>query len=323
MKNILILVSIMLGLTLVGDRVSGALYQFESNSFASSLYLIKNNVLYLIFANAVLYLLDMVRMKLIGKIFKLDISLKDCFGGVALNLLFGWVSPMAILGAPAMAYYLYKRGHPLVESISVSFVRSFSIILVSAITTIVIFTFNLQGSIQNAVLQEKVFQVLTGIAVYIGLLILISFLKFEFIKKIKVLDKITGQIRLLISNGKLLMVPILSLTLVLNFMLVSFIMYEGVNYHSTPSALLGQVMLFLSYMLLMPTPGASGLAEVGAPMIFSSEIPRNEIISIVTATRFSCIGFQVVVGVLFMALVLKENLTFAELRKFKKQNSGN
>lgn len=321
MKKILFLVSIMVVLTLVGDRISGALYSFESNSMAQSFHLIQKNFLFILFANLMLYGLDMVRMKLIGKIFKLDFKWEECFGGITLNLLFGWVSPMAILGAPAMAYYLYKRGYPVVESISVSFVRSFSIILVSALTTITIFTFKLQGEIHNPLLQEKVFQVLSGIAVYIASLVVLSYLPFQFIKKIKFLDKLTAQIRTLISDGKFVMIPVFILTLILNFLLVSPIMYEGSHYHVAGTSLLGQVMLFLSYMLLMPTPGASGLAEVGAPMIFSSEIPRADIISIVSASRLSSIGLQVAVGVFFMLFVLKDSFTIEDLKKFKKTRS--
>lgn len=321
MKKIFILIGITLFLTLLGDRASSALYQFQSNSMGRSLELIGSHFLFVLFSNVILYVLDMIRMKLIGKIFNLNFSWKECFGGVSLNLLFGWISPMAILGAPAMAWYLFKRGYPLVESISVSFVRSFSIILTSALTTIVIFTLNLQGQIQNPMLQEKVFQVLTGIAIYITGLILISYLPLPFIKKINVLDKITSQIRLLLKNGKVLMFPVLLLTLLLNFTLVSFIMYEGARYHTASyTPLLGQVMLFLSYMLLMPTPGASGLAEVGAPMIFSAEIPKGDIISIVTAMRVSTIGIQVTLGVLFIIFVLKQNLTIEEIKNFKKQN---
>ncbi len=321
MKKILFLIGIMVVLTLVGDRISGALYSFESNSMTQSFHLIKKNLLVILIANTLLYILDMARMKLIGKIFKLDFKWSECFGGVCLNLLFGWISPMAILGAPAMAYYLYKRGYPLVESISVSFVRSFSIILVSALTTITIFTFNLQGEIHNVLLQEKVFQVLTGIAIYIASLVILSYLPFEFIRRIKFFEKLTGQIRLLVSEGKFVMLPVFVLTLILNFLLVSLIMMEGSHYQIDQGSLLGQVMLFLSYMLLMPTPGASGLAEVGAPLIFSSEIPRADIISIVSASRLSSIGIQVCVGIIFMMFVLKESFTIDELKEFKKNRS--
>lgn len=319
MKKILLLILMMVILTMLGDRISGAIYQFRGNSFTQSFSLIKGNIFFILLVNLLLYALDMLRMKLIGRIFNFNFSLEECFGGVALNLLFGWVSPMAILGAPAMAWYYYKKGYPLVESFSVSFVRSFSIILVSALTTITIFGLDIQGPVQNPLLQEKVFQVLTGIAIYFAGLVVLSYLPFQFIKKVNFLDKLTGQIRQLMAKGKLLMIPVLIITLIMNFLLVSFIMYEGLQYHSVPYHLFGQVMLFLSYMLLMPTPGASGLAEIGAPMIFSGEIPMNDIISIVTASRVTTIGFQVTMGVLFMLFVVKQNLTFEEIKQLKKK----
>lgn len=319
MKKILLLILMMVVLTMLGDRISGAIYRFQGNSFTQSFSLIKSNILFILLVNSLLYAFEMLRMKLIGKIFNFNFSLEECFGGVALNLLFGWVSPMAILGAPAMAWYYYKRGYPLVESFSVSFVRSFSIILVSALSTITIFGLGIQGPVQNPLLQEKVFQVLTGIAIYFASLVVLSYLPFQFIKKVNFLDKLTGQIRKLMSNGKLLMIPVLIITLIMNFLLVSFIMYEGLQYHSVPYHLFGQVMLFLSYMLLMPTPGASGLAEVGAPLIFSNEIPMNDIISIVTASRVSTIGLQITFGFLFMLFVVKQNLTLEEIKQFKKK----
>ena len=92
------------------------------------------------------------------------------------------------------------------------------------------------------------------------------------------------------------------------------------HYYTTPNFLFGQVMLFLSYMLLMPTPGASGLAEVGAPMIFSGEIPLNDMISIVTAMRVSTIGLQVSLGVIFMIFIFKQSLTIDEIKQFKKKS---
>lgn len=320
-KKILLLVCVVVVLTLIGDKVSSALYSFESNSMAQTFLVIQKNFLFIFVVNALLYLLDMLRVKIIGKIFKFNFSWQECFGCVTLNLLFGWISPMSILGAPAMAFYLYKRGYPAVESIAVSFVRSFTIILISALTTIIIFSFKIQGEIQNVMLQEKVFQTLTGIAIYIGSLIVLSYLPFGFIKRIKFLDKLTGQIRHLIAHGKTLMVPVFILTLILNFLFVSLIMFEGSKYNIASVPLFGQVMLFLSYMLLMPTPGAAGLAEIGAPLIFSAEIPRAEIISMVSAIRFSFLTLQLTIGLLFMLLVLKEKFTIEDLKQFKKTRS--
>lgn len=321
MKKIIVFIVFTLGLIVLGDRLSGAVHQFQVNSMMRSFILIKENILFILVTNVLYYIFELLRLKLIGKIFKLNFSLKECLGGIFLNLLFGWISPMAILGAPAMAWYFYKRGYPLVESISVSFVRSFTIIIVSALTTITIYTFNLQGTAHSSVLQEKVFQVLCGISVYIGGLVVLSYLPLKFVKKIKFLDKLTSQIRTLIMNGKILMLPVMAFTLVTNFLLVSFIMYKGADYYDVYGPLLSQVMLFLSYMLLMPTPGAAGLAEVGAPMIFNNQIPGPEIVSIVTAMRFSSIGLQVFTGLMVMTFLLKEKLTLDELKVFKRSSS--
>ena len=311
MKKIILLIIVMVVLSYLGQTLAARLYSFEKESFTNSLMLIKDHLGFVVLTNILLYLLDMFRLSLIGRALKIKFSFKDAFGAISLNLLFGWISPMAILGAPAMAYFLHKRGYSLVESITVSFVRSFSIILVSALTTIVIYGFHLQGDVANIVLQEKIFQVLIGIALYIFSLIFLSFVPVPYLKNIKALNKVTAQIRLFLSEGKLLMLPIFMITLILNFLLVSFIPY-------VTSALIPQTLLFLSYMLLMPTPGASGLAEIGAPMFFQ-EIPLNDIISTVTAMRISTISLQVIVGLVFMAFVMKGRLSFDDLKKFKEE----
>ena len=173
---------------------------------------------------------------------------------------------------------------------------------------------------ENIVLQEKVFQVLVGITIYISSLVIFSYLPFEFIRKIKFLNQVTSQIRIFISKGKFLILPILALGLILNFLFVSLVVYLGSGFYSSLGPLISQAMLFLSYLLLMPTPGASGLAELGAPLFFSKAIPADQIVSIITALRLSSIGLQVSVGIIFMLFIFKSELTIAQLQKFKKNS---
>lgn len=318
MKKIISLLLVMLVLSYIGQAFSGQLYNFKSSSISDSFSLIYENLGFVIISNVLFYLFEIWRLSIIGKAFNLNFTFKECFGAISLNILFAWITPAAILGAPALAYFLYRKDYPLAESITVAFVRSFSIILISALTTIFIYTMEMQGKIDNPVLQEKVFQVLTFFAVYIFGLVAVSYLPFKFLKKVKFIDQITTQIRAFLSNGKHLILPILGLGLLLNFLLVSFIVYAGLKYYSDISLLISQSMLFLSYMLLMPTPGASGLAEIGAPMFFGNEMSVTNIVSIVTAMRISVIGIQVTVGIIFMFYFFKRDLSFSELKDFKK-----
>ena len=318
MKKIIALLLVMLVLSYLGQALSGQLYNFQTGNFSQSLALIKDNLGFILISNIVFYLFEMWRLSLIGKAFKMNFSYMDCFGAISLNILFAWITPAAILGAPALAYYLYKKGYPLAESITVAFVRSFSIILISALTTIFIYSMNLQGKIDNPILQQKVFQVLTFFAIYIMGLVAISYLPLHLRQRVKFVEKVTMQIRAFLKNGKLLIVPILGLGLILNFLLVSLIVYAGAGFYDDLGLLISQTMLFLSYMLLMPTPGASGLAEIGAPMIFGNQMTFDQIVSIVTAMRISVIGIQVTVGVLFMFWFFKRDLSFYELKNFKK-----
>src|SRR5690606_30687427 len=103
-----------------------------------------------------------------------------------------------------------------------------------------------------------------------------------------------------------------------NFLLVSFIPLATQKYYADVTPLVAQTLLFLSYLLLMPTPGASGLAELGAPAFFSQAIPLQEMISTVSATRISTIGLQICIGAIFMVFFFRQNISLSELFEFKK-----
>jgi len=318
MKKIIGLLFVMLVLSYLGQKFSGYIYNFQSDNFTTVIDLLLNNLWFIFFANTAIYLLEMLRLSLIGRAFKLNLSWKDCFGAVALNILFAWITPGAILGAPALAFYLYRKNYPLAESITIAFIRSFSIIFVSAITTVVIYQFNLQELVVNPGLIQKIFYVLSILAVYISSLVAISYLPSEIRGKIKFVENITNQIRKFISNGKLLIFPVLGIGLLINFLLVSFIPYSTSGYYQTITPLISQTLLFLSYLLLMPTPGASGLAEIGAPAFFATNIPLDQMISTVTAMRLSTIGVQIIIGTVFMFYFFRRNLSLNELFDFKK-----
>ena len=318
MKKIIFLFILMIILSYMGQSLSAHFYEFKAHSFQSVLSLLRTNVLYILVVNVVIYSLEMLRLHLIGRAFDLRLNWKDCFGAVSLNILFAWITPGAILGAPALAYYLFRKGHPLAESITIAFIRSFSIIFISAVTTIIVYSLNLQEVVVNPALIDKIFYVLMILAIYIASLVALSYLPLRIRNKVKFVASITNQIRKFLSKGKLLLLPILGLGALINFFLVSFIPYATSGYYENLTPLISQTMLFLSYLLLMPTPGASGLAEIGAPAFFSQNIPLQEMISVVTAMRISTIGIQIVIGTLFMFYFFKGHISFAELTDFKK-----
>lgn len=318
MRKILFLFVLMLILSYGGQKLSSYVYQFQGDNFQSVLNLLKDHLIFILLINLFIYCLEMVRIRLIGKAFNLNIQWKDCFGAVALNILFAWITPAAILGAPALAYFLFRKNYPLAESITIAFIRSFSIIFVSAITTIVIHSLNLQNVVLNPALLEKIFYVLLLLAVYISTLIAIAYLPVKYRDKFVLVKNITRQIRTFVTNGKLVILPLLLCGLLINFLLVSFIPLIAQKYYGELLPLIAQTLLFLSYLLLMPTPGASGLAELGAPAFFSADIPLQEMISIVSAMRISTIGLQVTIGAIFMVFFFRRNISLAELFAFKK-----
>ncbi len=322
MKKIIFIIFI-LGIALIGSPYfANFLYKSEIQ-FLSSIDLICDNIFIVILINLSFYLLEIIRFKLFANILNLKISFLDSFNSIAVNLFFGWLTPSAFLGAPASAYYLYKRGINLYEALIISFIRSFTIILTSSFTTIAIFSLNLQGSSHNTEYRDLMLKVLIGLAIYIIFLILICFLPEKWLIKIPTIFKTTQKLKLFFKNGIKFFPLVLGLSLATNFLLVGFIFYIGLNYTNNITELVSQTYLFLSYLLLAPSPGATGLAEVGGPLFFSQSIPLDQIVSGISSMRISTFLFQMVLGLVTMFFIIKKPFDLETLKAFKNKSTKN
>lgn len=203
------------------------------------------------------------------------------------------------------------------ESIVASAVRSFLIISTSILTTVVINANSSTTSGDVSTLQQGVHQILIGIGIYFIFLVTLAILPKRIVEKYRFLNKISSSIRLFITRGWKYFIPLFTLSFTLNFLLVSFIFAVSTGYYINLSTLFSQCMLFLSYILLMPTPGASGLAEVGAPMFFRGEIPVNFLTSATMAMRMSTFLVQVLAGFIVLLILFKRVNMIREIKQFK------
>jgi uncharacterized membrane protein YbhN (UPF0104 family) len=318
MKKILLLLLMTVVLSFVGQILFSKFYSLENQNFSDIVALIKHHAVYIVFCNLGILALEVVRLKLIGQTLRLKLSIKDAFGAVALNLLFGWTTPLGILGAPALAFYLHHRGVAVAESITVAFARSFSNIVVSAISTTVVVRFMNDGAITPD-LQEKLSYFLLLIGTYLGLLIALAFAPESFTSRWRLVSKSSAQIRQFFTQGKLLFVPILILAFIINFSTVSLIPLAIKSHYTDAMIPIKQTIVFLTYIQLMPIPGASGLAEFGAPMIYSS-VPKAELNTVVSAMRAAMIFVQVMVGFIFAAVELRGAISLEALRDFRRKS---
>ena len=317
MRKIFLLLLVTVVLTFIGQTLFTKFYSLESQSFSSVWVIIEAHAPYIILCNVGILALEVIRLKLIGHALKLKLSVKDSFGAVALNLLFGWTTPLGILGAPALAFYLHKRDVALAESITVAFARSFSNILVSAISSTIVIRFLNDGAITPD-LQEKLSYFIALIGSYLALLILLAYAPESFTNRWTWVSKSSNQIRRFFNQGKLLFIPILALTFIINFSTVSLIPLAIRDHYTDVLIPIKQTVVFLTYIQLMPIPGASGLAEFGAPMIYTA-VSKSELNAVVSAMRASVIFVQVLVGFIFALVELRGSLSLEALNEFRRK----
>ncbi len=319
----IITIILILGLILTGSPYLASTVYKSKIQFYSSINLIQDHLFIILIFNMAFYLFEILRFKLFANILNIKLSFIDSFNSIAVNLFFGWLTPSAFLGAPASAYYLYKRGISLHEALIISFIRSFTIILTSSLTTIIIFASNLQGSSHNPEYRDLMLKILIGLALYIGTLILICFLPEKWLIKIPTIFKTTQKLKLFFKNGIKFFPLVLGLSLATNFLLVGFIFYLGLNYTNNVTELVSQTYLFLSYLLLAPSPGATGLAEIGGPLFFSQSIPLDQIVSGISSMRISTFLFQMVIGLVTIVFIIKKPFDLETLKAFKDKSTKN
>ena len=302
---------------IIGHKFSGTVYNFSAPTFQQTLDVLIGNAGFIFLSNVAYFIFDLIRQYIIGRVFNIRLKFSECFGSISLNMLFAWITPGAYLGSPASAFFLYKRGYSAVDSLSIAALRSFSIIIASAISTFIIYYFNMAWKNVNAMALSGVVNILGLIMLYFLVVSIFSFLPQKYLARFTVIQKTAYQVQLILRSGKNLLLPILGLSLFLNFLLVSLIIYAGLPEDNDPVALISSGMLFQSYLLLMPTPGAAGLAEISGPLFFSGLISEGHIISLVSAMRVSTIGIQVSVGLIFMIVVFKKFVSTKEIKKIR------
>lgn len=317
MRKIIFLLLITLVLSFIGQKLFSKFYSLENQDFTHVWELVKTHALYIVACNVSILILEVARLKLIGRTLQTKLSAKDAFGAVALNLLFGWTTPLGILGAPALAFYLHRRRVALAESITIAFARSFSNIVVSAISTTVVVRFLNEGAITPD-LQEKLSYFMLILGSYLTLLVTLAYAPESFTDRWTWVSKSSSQIRRFFTQGKLLFLPILLLAFIINFSTVSLIPLAIKDHYADILIPIKQTVIFLSYIQLMPVPGASGLAEFGAPMIYTA-VSKGELNTVVSAMRASMIFVQVMVGFIFAVVELRGSISLEALSEFRRK----
>ena len=297
-----------------------------------------------IFASNVLYLLaafllvliswtwDTIRFCALARSAEEKVSFK-------LGLVLTWlhyfgcaVTPMQSGGGPFQVYVLYKNGIAIGKGIAITMLRTMLTVLLLSIIV------PLSLIIDPSVLNQNVF--VKGVVGYVFIVILMtwSFIlftvlrpdlvkkagqvftiwlkRFKIIKKERVLpwsrwisretDNYSLNIKLSFSSGKwdfLLAVVCSALHLLTIFSILPCLMLAmGLPFSFTQTILTQAIFMFVLYFI--PTPGASGVAEVGGAAIFTTLMAENMAGIMAITWRFYTEYISVFMGVMIVIRLL-------------------
>ncbi|MFW6287273.1 MAG: lysylphosphatidylglycerol synthase transmembrane domain-containing protein [bacterium] len=237
------------------------------------------------------------------------------------------VTPMATGGGPFQVYFLHKKGINLGQSTMVVLTQFILRIFFFTISSLIFLIF-FNDAISPGILPDSVFYVAFGV----GFLIAISLILFSIVpgiseslinllfrvKKLRKFVKNNYKIKRLIAKGrkelhefhqsmellvhhkgKVFLAAITTIVYWSSLFLIIPTILNGLGYD--PHYLKSYVMQTIFNLVIpyTPTPGASGVAEVGFASLFISFIPRG-IIGIVTFLwRFITFYLLLIIGGVF------------------------
>ena len=242
------------------------------------------------------------------------------------------VTPMQSGGGPFQVYVLYKNGVPIGKGIAITMLRTMlTVLLLSIIVPMSLI-------VDPSVLNQSVF--VKGVVGYVFIVILFtwSFIlftvlrpdlikkagqvftiwlkRFKIIKKERVLpwsrwisretDNYSLNIKLSFSSGKwdfLLAVVCSGLHLLTIFSILPCLMLAmGLPFNYTQTVLTQAIFMFVLYFI--PTPGASGVAEVGGAAIFTTLMAENMAGIMAITWRFFTEYISIFMGVMIVIRLL-------------------
>jgi uncharacterized protein (TIRG00374 family) len=231
-------------------------------------------------------------------------------------------------GGPFQVYLLYKKGIPIGKGIAITMIRTMLTVLMLSIIV------PLSLIIDSSILNNSVF--VKGVVGYVFIIILLtwSFILFTvlrpdlikkagqvftiWLKRLKLLkkervlpwsrwisketDNYSLNIKLSFSTGKwdfILAVVCSVLHLLTVFSILPCLMLAmGLPFNFTQTVLTQAIFMFVLYFI--PTPGASGVAEVGGAAIFTTLMAENMAGVMAITWRFFTEYISVFMGVMIV-----------------------
>ncbi|MDR1688530.1 MAG: flippase-like domain-containing protein [Clostridiales bacterium] len=307
---------------------------FGDESVFISLSFLTPQVLLGIFALLFVYLLlDALRFYFVLRAVEIQIPFLYVIKLSFINIFVSAITPFATGGGFAQIYFLVRKGTPLGSATAASSIRSLLAVAFFLVAAPVVILIN--PSLLSLVGENHMWVVAGTVAVFCGVVILLlwlvynekqikrlsmgvfSFLTGKHIVSLKRARKLNlavfrevrgfnaGLSLFLRGSKKYVALSVLS-TILFLFTLFSFpVLLTGAMNYKIPSILIYQSQILITFIMYFGlTPGATGIAEGGFALLFSSHVAKEDIVSLTVLWRFFTVYAGTVVGLLLFYIEL-------------------
>ncbi|MFZ7119849.1 MAG: lysylphosphatidylglycerol synthase transmembrane domain-containing protein [Eubacteriaceae bacterium] len=300
----------------------------DKSSFLSLKFLTNEVVISLIILLIIYFLLDTLRFYYILKTLGIFVSFTYMIKLAFINIFVSNITPFATGGGFAQVFLLNKKGVSLGDATAASTIRTVLPVIFFVISTPIvlinytnffqlfqkdnIYTYILGIVMGYSIIAYLFYKLINDtriIKVFIFRVLLLLEKKriLSTIRTIKIRRKLLREIDCFSSsfyrffNGNKIDI-IISILFTILFLLSLFIfpviLIIGLGYNISPFSIIALqiVITFITYFA--PTPGATGIAEGGFSLIFSSIIDKSDLLSLTFTWRFFSIYIGVFIGLI-------------------------
>ena len=276
---------------LIAATIGGISWDLHRNGVSVSL-LLKDwllvlsspKLLIVLLLSVAIYFTDALRYRVFARAFGIRLGYSSCLRASIGCLLFSWISPGAVLGAPSAAYLLKQTGLDWEDAAVISFGKSLSGSLLLLLSSIPLITL---GFLPGGVSSPSSLFLLACLAVYVALL---------FTPPLK------KRLHTLLRAGRSALFLILLSHLLYFFILISVLVVLAVilGAHSIGRtyALSG---LYTTLLYMSPTPAGAGVGEAAANTYFGNLLNPSRALVLVIAYRCITHYAQILFGVFYFS----------------------
>jgi uncharacterized protein (TIRG00374 family) len=291
------------------------------------------------------FLLDMLRflyiLKTIGFSVKFGFMIKISF----INMFISSITPFAAGGGFAQVYFLNKIGVPLGDATAASTIRTILPIIFFFITTPFVLIFN--PKLMGSILGDQSF-------IYIGLLIIvygvITYICYRLIRNINLTKAFIYRLFKFLTSKRIIsrkrsrritkrlfdemerfansfkmflhgnwMDITLSIVFMILYLLALFtfpiILIHALGYNISAFSIISLQMVITLITYFAFTPGATGIAEGGFSLLFSSLISDKDIVSLTFTWRFFSTYIGVIIGLVIFYVEVFKGFSIRRIKK--------